>query len=319
MLLLIETWSAACFWRFGLHHPFDGESRFGEPVLDPGQRQSQSRGLALQAPRQFRDERAHHRRVRARHVRDHQNQAGRVVLGDVHHLVRPGFGLVAVERAAGDTGCHPAQILDQRQPQHDRDAPQFAQFERHHGLIGGHEAAEAFGVDAAIAMRNGLERDVVDAGKPRRGSLRQARQLPAVTLGQMPGRSANLLLDQIEIIEQPFAGGRDAAIILDRGRQQVAGSNQHRLIFGQAGKKVIRGAAGAEFVRSGERLAVLLHLIGAEQLRAQRQFFVGALPRQAAGAETPARPQQTLEHPCVARPQAGAPFLAAGASRLGNY
>jgi hypothetical protein len=44
---------------------------------------------------------------------------------------------------------------------------------------------------------------------------------------------ANLLFDEIEIVEQPFPGRRDPAVRLDRGRQQVAGLDQDRLVLGQ--------------------------------------------------------------------------------------
>ena len=56
------------------------------------------------------------------------------------HLVRPVVGLVAVEPVGGDAGGDAAQILDQRQAQHDRDGPQLAQLQGGHRLVGGDEA-----------------------------------------------------------------------------------------------------------------------------------------------------------------------------------
>ncbi len=100
---------------FHLNRLFDGQARFGELLLDPGQRQGQGGTLALQAAGQFRHKGARHRWVRPRHVRDHQNQIFRVVLGHRRHLVRPPVGQVSIDSAGGDLGGHAAEILDQRQ------------------------------------------------------------------------------------------------------------------------------------------------------------------------------------------------------------
>ena len=89
IVLLIETWSPACSCVSDCTSCSIDEARLGQPLLDPGERQRQRGALSLQPARQLGDERAHHRRVRARHVRDHQDQALGIVLGDVHHLVRP--------------------------------------------------------------------------------------------------------------------------------------------------------------------------------------------------------------------------------------
>jgi hypothetical protein len=74
------------------------------------------------------------------------------------------------------TRGHAAQVFDQRQAQHDGDGPQLAQLQRGHFLIGVDEAAQRFGIDPAIAVRDDFQRDFVDARAairrplPRRGS-----------------------------------------------------------------------------------------------------------------------------------------------------
>jgi len=75
MRLLIESWLAAVAG-------FPTEPTFGEPLLYPGEPQGKSMALSLQPSSKFRHERTHHRRVRAGHVRDHENQALRVFLGN---------------------------------------------------------------------------------------------------------------------------------------------------------------------------------------------------------------------------------------------
>ena len=190
------------------------------------------------------------------------------------HLIDPAVGEIAIDAARGDVGGDAAQILDQRKPQHDRNRPQLAELERRDRLIRGDEAGEAFRVHAAVAVRDRLERDVVDPWQPRRRAAREARQLAAVTLGQMPLRGADLLFDQVEIVEQPFARRRDAPIRPHRRGQQIAGVAQHHLVRGEPGKELVRPAAMRQLVRGCQRPPVLLHLLGAEELGAQRRQIV---------------------------------------------
>ncbi len=153
-----------------LHHLLNGETGFGEPLLEPGQGQGQSGAPPLQAARQFRDKRADHRWIRARHVRDHQNQTLRILRGGLGHLVRPEDGQVALGTAGGDQHADAPEILDDGQPQHDRDRPQLAKIEGCDGLIGCHEAVETFEIHATIAVRNGIQSNVIYARTPGRRS-----------------------------------------------------------------------------------------------------------------------------------------------------
>ncbi len=252
----------------------DRQARFEESLLDPGQRQSQGGAPTLQTARELRDERADHRRIRARHVRDHQDQALRILLGGLRHLVRPGAGQVSLGPAGGDAHADAAQILDQCQPQHDGDRPQLTQPEGGDRLVGRHEAAETFRVHPTVAVRNGLQRDVVHARTPGRRTVSQARQFQTVTLGQVLLGGANLLFDEIEIVEQPFASRRDAAVRRDRLRQQAAHADQGALVRRQPRQKPVRRAPRRQLVRGRERPAMLRHLLGAEQLGSQRRLFV---------------------------------------------
>ena len=135
-----------------LHQLLDRPPTFGKSLLDPGERQGQGGALPLQPARQFRHKRAHHWRVRPRHVRDHQDQALRVFFGDLRHLVRPGVGMVLGGPVGGDPGGNASQILDQSQAQHDGDGPQFPQLQGGDGLVGGNETVETFRIHPSIAV-----------------------------------------------------------------------------------------------------------------------------------------------------------------------
>jgi hypothetical protein len=88
-----------------------------------------------------------------------------------------------------------------------------------------------------------------------------------------PG-GADLFFDEIEVIEQPFPGRRDALLRHDRRRQLVAGLDQHALVRRQARQQLVRYARRRQAVVGRQTDAMQRHLIAAEQLRAQRRFFV---------------------------------------------
>ena len=146
--------------------------------------------------------------------------------------------------------------------------------ERRDALVRGDEAPQAFRVEPAIAVRDRFERDVVGARQPRRRALQQARQLAAVRLGQVALAGANLLFDQVEIVEQPFPGRRDRLAGGERRLQQLAGRHQDAFVLGQALEQPVaartQAAPRPQLVRARQGLAMALHLVGAVERRAQR-------------------------------------------------
>ncbi|KFB67215.1 MAG: hypothetical protein CAPSK01_003332 [Candidatus Accumulibacter vicinus] len=259
---------------FGLHQLFDRQARFGEALLDPGQGQGQRRAPPLQAARQLGDEGADHRRTGARHVGDHQDQTFRVLLGNLGHPVCPGIGQISFVPTRRDAYPDTPEIFDQRQSQHDRDGPQLTKLEGGDGLIGGDEATEAFGSHASVAVRDDFQGNIIDPRTAGRRPARQARQFPAVALGQVPLGGADLLFDEVKIVEQPFRGRSDSAVLGDRRGHPPAHPDQGAFVGSQARQQQIRGVDLGKIVCRGENPAVLLHLIGAEQLRSQRRFAV---------------------------------------------
>src|SRR3546814_2792729 len=81
-------------------------------------------------------------------------------------------------------------------------------------------------LDPAVAVRDRVERDVVHARQPVGRAAVQARQFAAVALGQVAPRDAHLLLDQVEVVEQPVARRRQAALGV-RGLAEQPRSEEH--------------------------------------------------------------------------------------------
>ena len=248
----------------GLDLLLDGEARLGQLVRQPRQGQGQRGTLSLQAARQFGHEGAGHRRIRTGHVGYQQDQAAGIALGDVHHLVGPGIGQVALHAVVGHARSDAAQVFDQGQAQHDGHGPQFTQRERGDILVSLDEVAQVFQVDPAVAMRDDFQRNLVHARAARVHARRQSWQFLAVVLRQVAPRGADLLFDQVKIIQQPFRGGRNLASAFHRGRQLVDGGRDQGRIVGQARQQAVAAMVLAHRVAGGHVLAVGGHLHGAE-------------------------------------------------------
>jgi hypothetical protein len=228
---------------FRAHQLFDGRSGLAQPLLNPGERKCQGRTLALETACELGNKGAGQGRIGACHIGDRQNQAFGILYGNRRHLVGPVGGAVSLDSAGGDPGGRPSQILDQGQAQHDGNGPQFAKFQGGHRLVGGHEAAEVFRIHPAVAVRDCLQRDVVHPWQAGRWAIEQPRQLTTIIFGQVSPGHANLLFDQIEIVNQPFPGRGNPVVGFDSLCQQIAGFNQDAFIFGQTCKEPIRGAS----------------------------------------------------------------------------
>ena len=102
----------------------------------------------------------------------------------------------------------------------------------------------------------------------------------------MPLGRGDLFFDQMEVVEQPLAGRGDPVVRRYRGGQLFADLDQHGFVRGQPREEPVPRTTRRQPMRGRERLAVPLHLLGAEQFRAKRQLLTGRLVRQTAGAQT---------------------------------
>ena len=228
----------------------------------------------MQPACQFCNERTARRRLRARHVGDGQHQALGVAFDDVGQAVGPLLGHVAIAPIDDDAGANAAQVLDQCQPEHDRDRPQFTKTQWCDGLVGDDETAQAFLINATVAVRDGVERQVIDAGQTHGRATGQTWQFATVALGQMPPCDAYLLFDHVDVVEQPLARRRQRALPLCGIAQPCTSLVDDIFVVAQTMQQLVvrRYFAHVMGVRKG--LAVTLHALGAEQLRAQRRLGV---------------------------------------------
>jgi len=127
----------------------------------------------LQAVVELFDERRGQWHVGIGELGQHVNELFRIAFGSGVHAVCPRDGGIVFCASLRNAYADTAQVFQQRQLQHDRKSPQFAQFERLGGLIGGDELGSVVAVDAAIHMGDEFQRQVVDARKSGHRTLGQ--------------------------------------------------------------------------------------------------------------------------------------------------
>jgi len=95
------------------------------------------------------------------------------------------------------------------------------------------------------------------------------------------------------------------------GSEPLAGADQHGFVVVQPGQQQVGMALRADAVLRGQGAAVAFHLLGAEQLRAQRLFRFGpglsrAAPRERTHAAQPQQGGEFADVQSVVPAQAGA-------------
>ena len=218
--------------------------RFRQVLFGPCERQGEGGTLALQAAREFGDKGTGQRRPGACHVGDLDHQVAGPHRGGIGHLCRPARGGLLVGAVGADANADTPQVFDQRQAQHDRDGPQLAQIQDLFALVGCDEAAQRAAAESSVAMRDGLQCQVIDP-RHRTTGLADARcgkprQLAAVARRQMAPRDADFFGNQVLVVEQPFGSGRDRLPCSHCLGDQLPCAVQHTFIRREAGQQPVR-------------------------------------------------------------------------------
>ena len=154
-----------------------------------------------------------------------------------------------------------------------------------HRLVCGHEAEQVLRINPAVTVRNDFKGYGIHPWETALRAVHQVRQLAVITFGQVPPRRANLFLNQIKVVKQPFPGRCYAAIRPDVLCQQGVNVKQNMFISGQALQKAVVVRPGRQLMCARKYLAVLLHLGGTEQLRPQGRFIAEKTMRRVTSAQ----------------------------------
>jgi hypothetical protein len=76
--------------------------------------------------------------------------------------------------------------------------------------------------------------------------------------------SANLLFDEVKIVQKPLAGGRNFLVLRNRRRYKPAGFHQDNFVPGKTPQKTVAPSFRADTVLSGKFGGVLFQLFNAE-------------------------------------------------------
>jgi hypothetical protein len=129
-----------------------------------------------------------------------------------------------------------------------RHGPQLADGERRGALVGEDEALERLGVKAAVGVADDFEREGVDARVTFEGPGREFREFVVVAARQVFADLAELLLDDVEVVEEPLGGGRDRAVLADGVGQRAVGLDQHAAVLLGARQQLPTPAGGGRDV-----------------------------------------------------------------------
>ena len=195
----------------------------------------------------------------------------------VHAQEPVGQGVRFLARGAArhDAARAAAKVLDEHDPQRDRDRPQLPDRQRLNALVGAHEPAQHLGVEATVRMRDKGPRH---AEHPRIAGERsggQLRQLPVVAGRQIVANLADLLLDEVVVVEQPLGGRRDCATLADRFRDGAIRLEQNRLVVLQpCGKAAPGRRRRGDGLCRRKALGMLLEALDTEELLADGFFVI---------------------------------------------
>ena len=95
----------------------------------------------------------------------------------------------------------------------------------------------------------------------------ELRQLPVIAGRQIGADLADLLLDEMIVVDQPFRRRRDRAALVDRLGDRAIGVEQHRRVVGEpARQRMALGRLRRHRLRDREAPRVLLEALDAEEL-----------------------------------------------------
>ena len=198
------------------------------------------------------------------------------VLAETEQAVGELVGLLACRPAAHDLLREAAKVLDEEDPQADRDRPQLADRQRLDLLVGAHHAAQALRVEAAVGVRDVGPGETEDPRVSREMPRGQLRELAVVVRGQVVADLAELLVDDREVVDEPLGGRRDRPFVLDRTGEDAVRVDEDAAVLGDAGPDGLSPTGRVrDRLGGGQGLRVLLQPLHAEELGEDRLLELG--------------------------------------------
>ncbi len=193
-----------------------------------------------------------------------------VALGVDNQAVGPLVGQLAVARVRL-RASQGADDQRQSEPEHDRHCPQLADRHRGDALISDDVFGQQVQVDARIGVPQVVQAQPIHAWVASHVAARDPRQLNQVAPGQILLNLAELLLDDVRIVEQPLFGWARVTLVFCGARQRGILGVQLRPRSREALAQRPGGAAQDGLaVRSSDLGGVADQVLGRVELTAQR-------------------------------------------------
>ena len=113
--------------------------------------------------------------------------------------------------AVHDPLGEPPEVLDEHDPQGDGHRPEFADRQRLDLLVGPHVAAQHLGIEAAIGVGDEGPGHAEHARISRERPVSKLGQLAVIARRQIGADFADLPLDEMVVVDQPFGRRGDRA------------------------------------------------------------------------------------------------------------
>ncbi len=126
-------------------------------------------------------------------------------------LLGPLIGASAIA-AVGLRGGERPHREEQPEAEHDRDGPQLTDGEASNALIREHVPRQEAEIEASVGVTKVVEAEAVDAGIAGHHPGGDARQLGEVARGEVLFDLAELLLDDVGVVEQPLLCGESSRL-----------------------------------------------------------------------------------------------------------
>ena len=142
--------------------------------------------------------------------------------------------MAQTQQAVGDLVCHlsrfsadddlfrqASEVLDEQDPQADCNCPELADRQRFDLLVGEHHSPKALWVEATVGMSEVGPSETEYTRIAGEVAVGQLGKLVVVVGGQVVADLAELLVDDREVVDEPFGGRRDRTFVLDGPRQKT--------------------------------------------------------------------------------------------------
>ena len=274
---------------FLAHQFVGGRSLAPEAVFQPADGRRRLRILVAQALDELDGETLGERHVL---VGRQRRRVGR----DVVHAQQPvghQVGLLARGAPAHDALGGATQILDEDDAQGDRHRPQLADGQRLDVLVGAHETRQHLGIEAAVGVGDERPDQPEHARVADQRTVGELRKLAVISRRQIGTDFADLLLDEMVVVEQPLGRRRNGPAVISRLRDVAIGLEQDTLVLPEPdSQRLARGDDGRDRLVGGKAFGVLLQTLDAEQLAANGIFI---FPNGNNGRESEDAPQQRFQ------------------------